>query len=410
MNRIPEAMAQLVVPVADLKHYRRNPRRGDVDAIADSLQAHGQYRPVVVNRRTGEVLAGNHTLRAARQLGWDKIAATYVDVDDDEAARIVLVDNRTNDIAAYDDSELVALLEDLPDLDGTGYDEDALADLVAGLAEPGEIAGDPDAAPPTPEVARSVDGDVWQLGEHRLVVGSCTEADVLDRLLGDERPDAVWTDPPYGVDYVGKTAEALTIQGDGADGLPALLRDAFGLVVPLLRPGAPMYVAHADSERVTFETALRDAAVLVRQNLVWVKNTMVLGRSDYHYQHEPVLYGFTPGGKGRLGRGGKRWHGDNSQTTVFHVDKPAASNDHPTMKPVELIRAMLDNSARPGDLVLDPFAGSGSTLIAAHTLGLRARLVELDPRYADVICRRYQEATGDKPVAETTGEPHDFLA
>lgn len=410
MNNIAEPLAKLTVPVGELQHYRRNPRRGDVDAIADSLQAHGQYRPVVVNRRTNEVLAGNHTLQAARQLGWDEIAATYVDVDDDEAARIVLVDNRSNDIAGYDDSELLALLEDLPTLDGTGYDEDALADLVAAVAEPGDIQGDPDAAPPTPDVAHCAEGDVWQLGEHRLAVGSCTEAPVLDRLLGDEHPEALWTDPPYGVSYVGKTSEALTIQGDGGDGLSALLRDAFSEIVPRLLPGAPCYVAHADSERVTFETALRGAGMLVRQNLVWVKNTMVLGRSDYHYQHEPVLYGFAPGGKGRLGRGGKRWRGDNSQTTVFHVDKPAASSDHPTMKPVELIRAMLANSARPGDLVLDPFAGSGSTLVAAQTLGLRARCIELDPRYADVICRRYQEATGDKPVHADSEKPHDFLA
>lgn len=152
---------------------------------------------------------------------------------------------------------------------------------------------------------------------------------------------------------------------------------------------------------------MRGAGLVVRQNLVWVKNTLVLGRSDYHYKHEPILYGFVPAGSGRLGRGGRRWFGDNSQTTVFDFDKPARSAEHPTMKPVALVEAMLANSLPPGGVVFDPFAGSGSTLIAAHARGGRALCVELDPRYADVIARRYEQHTGVVP--RLGGEPISFV-
>lgn len=215
--------------------------------------------------------------------------------------------------------------------------------------------------------------------------------------------------PPYGVEYVGKTKDALTIQNDGSEGLPSLLHDAFTAAATALRPGAPVYVAHADTERVTFETSMRDTGYSIRQNLVWVKNTLVMGRSDYHYKHEPILYGFanTAESSGRLGRGSENWQGDNKQSTVFEVPKPSRNAQHPTMKPVELILAMLENSLRTGGLVIDPFGGSGSTLIAAHHHGSRAALIELDPRYVDVICRRYQNHTGILP--KRSGETVDFL-
>lgn len=209
-------------------------------------------------------------------------------------------------------------------------------------------------------------------------------------------------------DYVGKTKDALTIQNDGAGGLAVLLRSAFEVVNAVCRGGAPVYVAHADTERVTFESSMRDAGLSVRQNLVWVKNSMVMGRSDFHYKHEPILYGFTSGGSGRLGRGGPRWFGGNSQTTVFECDRPSRSSEHPTMKPVALIDAMLNNSLPAGGVVFDPFAGSGSTLIAAHNRGGRAVVAELDPRYADVILRRYEAHTGEVPVLN--GQQVSFVA
>lgn len=208
--------AAVLVPVDDLAEFPGNPRRGDVTVIADSLRRNGQYRPIVANRRTGQVLAGNHTLRAARQLGWSEVAVAWVDVDDELAARIVLVDNRANDLAGYDDTELLALLESIPSIEGTGYDEQALADLQALVGDRPALT-DVDDAPPVPAgepIARR--GDLFVLdgdGRHRVLCGDATDPGDLSLLLGDiDLVDAVWTDPPYGVAYVGGTKDALTIR------------------------------------------------------------------------------------------------------------------------------------------------------------------------------------------------------
>lgn len=424
-ENIHSTLDQLTVPIGGLVHYGKNPRKGDVAAIAESLEHNGQYKPIVVRAGTNEVLAGNHTLKAARELGWEKIAVTFVDVTDDQAARIVLVDNRTNDLAGYDDEALAGMLQELPDLKGTGFDVDAMDALVHGLEQ--EPADAPDGADELPEQPAPIAklGDVFELGEHRVICGDSTDPKVLAKLMGGETAHVMWTDPPYGVEYVGKTDEALTIENDGAGELEPLLAAAFAAARTVLRQGAPVYVAHSDTRRVTFEQTMREAGYLVRQNLIWVKNTMVLGHSDYQYKHEPILeaetpsedsepgkshepllYGFTPGAPGRLGRGGPKWYGPNNATTVFEIDKPPRNAEHPTMKPVKLILAMLANSARPGHLVLDPFAGSGSTLIAAHYHGAKARVVELDPRYVDVICARYQKETGELP--RRNGKAVDF--
>ena len=408
MARAPEYRA---LPVSELRTFANNPRRGDVEAIAASLTKHGQYRPIVVNTgsetgRRNEVLAGNHTLLAARSLGWDAVDVALIDVDEQTAASIVAADNRTADLGGYDDAALYELLNGLDDLEGTGYLTEDLAALERALFPP-EPQTEPDDAPAAPEDPRSELGQIWQLGPHRLLVGSATDGAAVGKLAANMAPDCVWTDPPYGVEYVGKTKDALRIQNDGASGLAALLDEAFTVLVQVCRPGAPVYVAHADNLSMTFEAAMRSAGMVVRQNLIWSKNVMVMGRSDYHYKHEPILYGFTPGGDGRLGRGGERWFGDNTQTTVFEIDRPSRSSEHPTMKPVALIDAMLANSLPPGGVVLDPFSGSGSTLIAAHGRGARALAVELDPRYADVILRRFEAHTGVTPTLD--GEPISFV-
>jgi len=204
----------------------------------------------------------------------------------------------------------------------------------------------------------------------------------------------LWTDPPYGVSYVGRTRDRLEITNDTSSQLAVLLRAAFSSIDRVLAPGSPLYVAHpAGALQAVFIAAFLEAGWSLRQSLVWVKDTMVLGRSDYHYQHEPLLYGYKPTDTGRLGRGGAGWHGDNSQTSVFAIDRPRASAEHPTMKPPELIEAMVGNSSHRRAVVLDPFAGSGSTLIACERLGRRARLIEIDPRYCDVIVARYEALT-----------------
>lgn len=401
------------VNVDNLYTFEKNPRRGNIAKIADSLRVRGQYRPIVVNRGTHtgrdmEVLAGNHTLLAARSLGWSHIDCGIVDVDEQTARQIVLADNRLSDLGGYDDETLAELLDSLDDFTGTGYSSDDLDALLAAQHQPEELTDRDDVPDIDDAPTISEEGDVYDLGPHRVFCGDSTvSTTVIENLLFDGLADCVWTDPPYGVSYVGKTKDSLTIQNDGSEGLGELLDGAMGTVALAARPGAPVYVAHADTERVTFETAMRNAGLLVRQNLVWVKNTIVMGRSDYHYKHEPILYGFTPNGEGRLGRGGDQWFGDNKQNTVLEFDKPGRNGEHPTMKPVDLVASMLANSCRPGGVVLDLFGGSGSTLIAAHHGGQRARLVELDPRYVDVICRRWQEHTGIVPVRN--GEEVTFL-
>ena len=231
----------------------------------------------------------------------------------------------------------------------------------------------------------------------------------FEALLDGNRCDCMWTDPPYGVEYVGKTKNALTIRNDGAADLAGLLAGAWAVATAALKPGAAFYIAHpAGALYRTFGESIVQAGWIYRQGLVWVKNTMILGHSDYHFRHEPVMFGYTDGSAGRRGRGGAGWYGDDSQTSVFMIDKPPRSEEHPTMKPVALVTAMLANSCPPGGLVYEPFGGSGSTLIAAHGLNQVARVVELDPAYCDVICRRYQEHAGTKPVLQATGQPHDF--
>lgn len=434
---------------SELSLYWKNPRVGNVDVIKSSLRAHGQYKPVLVNRgthtgRENEVLAGNHTLKAIRDLAeeypederWQEVDVWEIDVDDDRATRIVIADNRTAELGHTDSAALTELLVELNDLDGTGYTDDDLDDLLDDVRPPEERT-DKNDAPPAPKDPITQPGDVWQLGPHRLYCGDSTDPEaVVEKLMYDGLADCIWTDPPYGVNYVGGTG--MTIQNDGPEGLEELLTGSMLAAAAAAKPGAPIYVAHAETKRMTFEGAMLNADMLVRQNLVWVKSSLVLGRLDYQARHEPilygntaeapedevepeeegepgytdahdpVLYGFTAGGAGRLGRGGERWYGNNSQTSVFEFPKPSRSADHPTMKPVELVQAMLDNSCPRKGIVLDLFGGSGTTLIAAHHHGSYARMVELDPKYADVICRRYQEHSGVKPILESSGKEYDF--
>lgn len=404
------------VPVTKLRPDPKNARvhgERNLDAIEASLRQFGLRKPLVVDRRY-TVVAGNGTLEVIRErLGWEQVAVSVFPGTASEARAYAIADNRTGELAEWDPAALLDALQtfDPALLDAAGFQPEDVDDLLAVAGGLPPALTDPDDAPDvgmrrSPLTAR---GDVWELGGHRLVIGDATDPAAYEALLGGEVADCVWTDPPYGVDYVGKTREKLTIQNDGRSGLEALLAGAFEAMTKAVRAGAPFYVAHADTERLTFETTIRDAGWSVRQSLIWVKNTMVLGRSDYHYRHEPILYGFAPGGSGRLGRGGAQWFGDNSQVTTFFADKPSRSEAHPTMKPVGLIRAMLDNSCPAGGTVLDAFGGSGSTLIAAHQAGLAARMVELDPVYGDVICRRWQEHTGVIPVLERTGEERDFV-
>jgi DNA modification methylase len=266
----------------------------------------------------------------------------------------------------------------LRDADGTDHDASLPALPVRSITKP---------------------GDLWVLGRHRLLCGDATaEKDVL-RVTGGRRAACLWSDPPFGVEYVGKTGRALRIAHDDAAGLPALLRAAFTHATRVLVPGSPFYVVcPTGSLALEFELALRDVGWRLHQHLVWVKDGFVAGHADYHRRHELLLYGWTPG-PGRSGRGnhkGSRWYGDDGQDSVFEFDRPRKSDEHPTQKPVALVARCLGNSTREDDIVVDPFCGSGTTILACEDLGRACCALEIDPRYCDVAVARWEQATGQK--------------
>jgi len=271
-----------------------------------------------------------------------------------------------------------------------------LAQIANAVGVPPPLGStDPDEIPSLPEEPRTRPGDLWVLGPHRVVCADATDPEAFDRLLAGDPIDAVWTDPPYGVSYVGKTKDALRLANDRSEEVYNLLTGAFAAIDPELRPGGVLYVAHPAGElALTFAKAFGEQGWRIRQTLVWVKDRMVLGHGDYHYRHEPILYGYKPG-PGRFGRGRGGWYGGNAETSVFEIARPAASRDHPTAKPVELVRRCLQNSTGPGHIVADPFLGSGTTLIAAHQLGRRLVGIELDPRYVDVAVARWEAFSGE---------------
>jgi DNA modification methylase len=290
---------------------------------------------------------------------------------------------------------------DLGDLADWGFDLDARGLELPVDEPPDEPGAQVDKAEELRAKWGVEPGQLWQLGEHRLICGDCTDKAVVDRVMGGEKADCMWTDPPYGVDYVGKTKDALVIENDGGAGLPSLLEGAFTVATDALIGGAPFYVAHpAGARQLVFLKAIDSLGWNIHEQLVWVKDSMVLGHSDYHYKHEPIIYGFTPG-EGRPGRGkheGSHWYGDNSQVSVFEIPRPKRSAEHPTMKPPELVEAQLVNSTLRGGIVYEPFSGSGTTLIACERLGRKCRAVEISPAYVAVALQRWADMTGREPV------------
>lgn len=359
-----------VVRIDAVRVSERNPRRGDVAAIKQSLVANAQFAPVIVNRCTGEVLAGNHRVIAARELGWETIAVCFVDVDDEHALRILLADNRTSDLAGYDEQGLVALLLEVGgDLTGTAYsqaDVDALLDSVSA-----ELPLPDDDVPPLSAETTTKPGDVVALGEHRLACGDARDDDLVAQLLDGEQAACLVTDPPYGAAYEGKTRRRLRIRNDDPAVLGELLPAAFATADAHLGAGSPVYVFTPTGAALQmFVDAFVGVGWELRQSLAWVKDAMVLGHADYHFRHETILFGYKPLSRaGRLGRGGLGWYGDNRQVSVFEVARPRSAAEHPTTKPPALLARLVRNSTPRGGVVLDPFAGSGSTLVACQAGG-----------------------------------------
>jgi site-specific DNA-methyltransferase (adenine-specific) len=363
--------------------------------VAASLGRFGQQKPIVVQASTGYVVAGNHLLKAARALGWTEIAANIEDLDDASAIAFGLADNRTAELGRYDDALLAAILaeqEAAANLAATGYDADDVAAILA--AAQVDDTRDADAAPPAPEPADLYvePGDLWALGRHRLVCGDATDPAAVARLVGQETVDLLWTDAPYGCAYTGKTAAALTIANDdlGIEGTRRLVAGALRLVP--LRPGGAFYLASpAGPGHLAFLLALADADLTVHQTLVWVKNALVLGHSDYSYRHEPIIYGWRSGAA-------HTFRADRREDSVWEIARPSRSEMHPTMKPVELVERAIRNSCVPGDTVADPFVGSGTTIIAAERTDRRCLAMEIDPRYAQVAIERWGSFTGARPT------------
>jgi DNA modification methylase len=388
----------VAVSLTLLRPWPGNPRRisGErLEALKQSMVADPAMlwaRPLLA-LPDGTVFSGNQRLRAAVELGWETVPALRVDLDWDRARTWALRDNAA--YGEWDEPVLATLLAELAeegiDLILTGLTGGNIDRILAGIPTPVE----PDQAPDLPAgVPESKPGEVYELGDHRLVCGDARSADDLSELIGSERVELVVTDPPYGVSYMGKTKAGLTIRNDGEDGLESLLTDAFMAISPFLAPAARFYVfSPAGPLGTVFRRSIETAGWQLHQSLVWAKDAFVLGHSDYHYAHEDILYGRTlgPGRPGRGRRAGTRWYGGNGESSVFFVDRPKRSEVHPTMKPVELLCRMLRNSTRRGDVVLDPFAGSGSTLAACEQLGRRCLMVELDPRYCDVVRGRFRE-------------------
>ncbi|MBP3954834.1 ParB N-terminal domain-containing protein [Gemmata sp. G18] len=380
-------------PVGSIRPYENNPRANDraVDAVAASIREFGMRQPLVVDE-CDVIIVGHTRYKAALQLGLTEVPVHVARGLTPEQARAYrLADNQTATLATWDDDrlaqELVALQNADYDVSLTGFPEDELLRLLT--APPAEPAGDPDDVPEPPAEPVTRPGDLWLLGRHRLLCGDATKPEDLARLLPDGPADTLLTDPPYNVAYSGKTADALIIANDDMtpEQYRTFLASALGSALRHLSPGGAFYVWHADLAGLDVRLACASAGLTVRQCLVWVKSALVLGRQDYHWKHEPCIYGWNDGAP-------HTWLADRAQTTVLEFDKPAKNADHPTPKPVALFEYLLNNSCPTGGVVLDPFAGSGTTLVAAEQTGRTAALMELDPRYCDVVVARFESLTG----------------
>jgi DNA modification methylase len=402
-------------PMDKLLPYARNARQHSDEQIAQiaaSIAEFGFVNPCLVGA-DGVLVAGHGRLAAARKLGLSTVPVVVLDhLTPTQRRALVLADNRLAELSTWDNDllriELEALQDDGFDLDLTGFDADALAELLAGEEPEHEGQTEDDAVPEIPEEPVSKPGDVWRLGPHRLVCGDATAAESYAQLFPDgERADMVFTDPPYNVNYANSAKDKLRgkhrpILNDALGaGFHDFLYDALSLLVAHTR-GA-IYVAMSSSELDTLQAAFRSAGGHWSTFIIWAKNTFTLGRADYQRQYEPILYGWPEGAE-------RHWCGDRDQGDVWQIKKPQKNDLHPTMKPVELVERAIRNSSRPGDVVLDPFGGSGTTLIAAEKSGRVARLIELDPKYADVIVRRWQDWTGKQTTRESDGLAFDQAA
>jgi DNA modification methylase len=401
-------------PVERLIPYARNARtysESQVAQVAASIAEFGFVNPILVGP-DGVIIAGHARLLAARKLRLTEVPVLVLGhLTETQRRALVLADNRLALDAGWDEEmlkvELESLREDGFDLDIVGFTDEEIEDLLRDPEQVVEGNTDEDTAPELPETAVTVPGDVWVLGEHRVLCGDSTQLEAVEKVLAGGLADMVFTDPPYNVNYGATMKDKLRgkkrkIANDnlGAD-FEQFLRDACVNMLAVTK-GA-IYICMSSSELHTLHRVFTEAGGHWSTFVIWAKNTFTMGRSDYQRQYEPVLYGWKEGTD-------HFWCGARDQGDVWFIKKPVANDLHPTMKPVELVDRALRNSSKSRDTVLDPFGGSGSTLIACERSGRQARLIEMEPKYCDVIIRRWQEYSGKQAVLESDGRAFKDLA
>ncbi len=400
-------------PVESLIPYARNAKQhsdAHVAQIAASITEFGWGAPILVDGQNN-VIAGHGRLLAARQLGMTEVPVVPMEhLTEIQRKALILADNKIGENASWDDELLGLELADLQeagfDLGLTGFTAEEWDKLIAGDPSNDGLT-DEDQAPEVAETAVSQTGDIWVLGEHKLLCGDATKAEDYKALLGDELADMTATDPPYNVNYANTAKDKMRgkdrpILNDnmGAD-FAGFLQSACQNILDVTK-GA-VYIAMSSSELDTLQAAFRAAGGKWSTFIIWAKNTFTMGRADYQRQYEPILYGWKDGAQ-------HYWCGARDQGDVWHIKKPHKNDLHPTMKPVELMERAVRNSSKTRDIVLDPFGGSGTTLIACEKSGRRARLIELDPKYVDVIVKRWQDFSGKQATRQSDGVAFNGLA
>lgn len=368
----------VMMSLTDLKAYDNNPRKNDaaVDAVANSIREFGFKVPVIIDSNN-IIVCGHTRVKAAKKLGMEEVPCIVADdLTDDQIKAFRLADNKTSELAEWDLDKLGEELKFI-DMDMLQF---GFEDLEAQL-ERDVLEDDFDESEDLPETPYARRGDVFVLGKHRLMCGDSTIEEDVKILVDGNVMDMVFTDPPYNVDYEGAAGKIQNDRQEDGKFYDFLLK-AFSNMNAALKEGGAIYVCHADTEGINFRTAFLNAGFKLAECLVWVKNALVLGRQDYHWRHEPILYGWKKGAS-------HYFVDDRTQDTVWEYDKPTVSKLHPTMKPLELIGKALKNSSRKGEKILDLFGGSGSTMIACEQIDRASYLMELDEKYVDVIVKRY---------------------
>lgn len=390
------------IKIESLKPAEYNPRKDlkpedeEYQKIKKSITEFGYVAPVIVNSNM-TVIGGHQRLKVLKELGYTEVECVVVDLDQEKEKALNIALNKIS--GDWDNDKLEELLAELKqtdiDMDITGFSFDEVDEILKDITGSKEDDFDLDQALDEIEEPISKRGDVWILGKNRLMCGDSTQKEDVMHLMNSQEADMLLTDPPYNVDYEGKTSEALKIENDNMSETEFynFLLDSFKNMFDSIKYGGSAYVFHADTEGLNFRNAFKSCGFKLAQCLVWVKNTFVMGRQDYQWRHEPILYGWKPGA-------GHYFVDNRKQSTVLEFDKPSRNAEHPTMKPVDLLVYLIKNSSKENDLILDLFGGSGSTLIAAEQTQRRCYTMELDPKYCDVIIKRWEKLTGEKAILE----------